>query len=64
MKKVFVILLTVCLMLAMTACSTAPYTCDFCGRESTSKKHTADMAGTKITVCDECYKEINALAGN
>lgn len=64
MKKVLVILLAVGLMLAMTACGKTPFTCDFCGKESTGKKHTADVAGDKITVCDECYKEINALVGN
>ena len=64
MKRIVSILLMVCTALILTACSAKPYTCDFCGQESTSKKHTANMVGEKITVCDECYKEINALVGN
>ena len=64
MRKVLVILLATCLVFVMTACSMAPYMCDFCGKESTSKKHTTDFVGDKIVICDECYKELNALVGN
>lgn len=51
-------------MTVMAACSTVPYMCDFCGKESTSKKHTTDVAGEKISVYDEDYKGFEALAGN
>ena len=51
-------------LLAITACSRQPYVCDLCTQERTSPQHTSDFYGTEIIVCDECYKEINALLGN
>lgn len=62
MKKVLVILFAVCLAAAMVACSTAPYTCDYCLQEKTSKKHITEVLGEKVTICDECYEGLNALS--
>lgn len=64
LKRIIAIVLLCGLTMIMTACATKPYTCDLCMKEQTSKKHTAEMLGDKVTVCDECYKEINALIGN
>lgn len=63
MKKVLAILLVVGMMLALTACG-KPFTCDFCGQEKSGKKHTADVYGDEMTICNDCYKDMEALVGN
>lgn len=64
LKKALTAILLCGLVLAMTACSMGKFTCDLCTEEKSGKKHTSDFYGSKITVCDECYKGINSLFGN
>lgn len=63
MKRVIAILLMLCVIFSLTACSSKPFKCDMCSQEKTGKKHTSDLLGEKITVCDDCYKEINSMFG-
>ena len=63
MKKALVILLIACAVLALSACG-KPFTCDLCGQEKTGKKHTSDAYGYEMTICDDCYKDVQALVGN
>lgn len=62
MKKTVVLILAgLLLMLGLTACGNKEFTCDMCGEEKTGKSHSVDVLGDKMTLCDECYKEIKAL---
>ena len=63
LKKWLIIAMIASLALAITACGSKPYVCSLCTEERTSKKHTTDFYGEKMTVCDECYKEINSMFG-
>lgn len=63
MKKLLTIALMLILTFALAACSSDPFNCDFCGQEKTGKKHTSNVYGTKMTVCDDCYKSIRELSG-
>ena len=62
MKKRYILLLAVFILAAMlllTACG--KYTCDLCGQEKSSTKHTTNIYGHKMTICDECYETMNSI---
>ena len=61
MKKMKVILAVCSLILVLAACG-KPFTCDFCGDESTGRKHTEDLYGEEIVLCDDCYDGLKELA--
>ena len=63
MKKVFALVILAGLLLTLTACG-KKFTCDLCMQEKSGKQHTSESMGVKVTVCDDCYKEINAMLGN
>lgn len=63
MKKVFALAVLAGLLLTLTACG-KKFTCDLCMQEKSGKQHTSESMGVKVTVCDDCYKEINAMLGN
>ena len=63
MKFVLATIFVIGLLITMTACNTATYTCAFCGRESTTNTHTSNVGGSEITICDECYNGISELIG-
>ena len=60
MKKVFAFVLLGIMLLVMTACSST-FTCDFCGKEVTGKKHTSEILGQKVEYCDSCNSDLNEL---
>ena len=64
MKKVIAVALLVCLMAVLTACGGKPFTCDLCGLEKSGKKHTSEAYGTKMTICDDCYKDLQSIVAN
>lgn len=61
LKKLISVLLLVGIALLMTACG--KFTCDLCMEEKSGKKHESEMLGTKVTVCDDCYKSIESMFG-
>lgn len=54
--------LVVCMIIVMsfTGCG-KKFVCDNCEEEKSGKKHVTDVDGEKITLCDECYKEIQSF---
>lgn len=52
--------------LAFAGCG-GKFTCDTCLQEKSGKKHTEEMFGVEITMCNDCYKATqgaaDALAG-
>ena len=62
MKKFLSILFVVVTVLALTACG--KFTCNLCNQEKSGKKHTEEILGEKVTICDDCYGKIkNGLEG-
>ena len=58
MKKIIVLLAAlVVMMMSLAACGSS-YTCDFCGEDYTGKRYEATVGGEKITICPDCYKEL------
>ena len=63
MKKFFAMMVLGLLLLTLTACGKA-FTCSLCGQEKTGKQHTHEQYGVQMTICNECYQDINALWDN
>lgn len=59
-KKVLAIVLTAATVLSLTACG--KFTCGICGEEKSGKKHTESVLGVELTICNDCYKEIEDAA--
>ena len=60
-KKIAVAVVSVIMALSLVACGT--FTCDLCGDEKSGKKHSSEILGQKITVCDDCYSGVTDLFG-
>lgn len=60
MKKKIALVLTV-VMSAMMLAACGKFTCDICGEEKTSGKHTDTLAGEDITYCDDCEEQFEAV---
>ena len=63
MKKIVAILCAVAIMFTFAACG-GKFKCDICQEEKSGAKHSEEMMGQKITVCDSCYKEISGVLFN
>ncbi len=59
MKKVLIAAMLILTMLMLTACG--EFTCGLCQQTKTGKKHTVNTYGLEMTVCDNCYQQMNAL---
>lgn len=59
-KRVIAALLAALTILSLAGCG--KFTCDMCGEEKSGKKHQTELLGEKITICDDCYKDLEALA--
>ena len=54
MKKLICLALLVVVVLSLfTACG--KFTCDICQEEKSGEKHTKDVLGEEIVMCDDCY---------
>ena len=54
MKKIIALgCLTIVMATLLTACG--KFTCDTCKQEKSGKKHTKDVLGEEIVMCDDCY---------
>ena len=45
--------LTIVMAMLLTACG--KFTCDICQEEKSGEKHTKDVLGEEIVMCDDCY---------
>lgn len=59
-KKIVAALLATITILSFAGCG--KFTCDLCGEEKSGKKHEETMLGETVTICDDCYKELEDLA--
>ena len=59
MKKIVAILCAVAIMFTFAACG-GKFKCDTCGQEKTGAKHTQELFGQKITMCDTCFNSASA----
>lgn len=57
-------LVMLALLMSLTACSNKPFKCDICREEKTGKSYKSQVMGEEVTICEDCYKEINGLLGN
>ena len=62
MKRMIAALLLVVAMLSMLASCGEPFTCDTCKEEKTGGKHTTEILGQEVVICDDCYKEMEDAA--
>ncbi len=53
MKKLAAVLALIGLVASLAACGGA-FTCNICGEEKTGGRKTQEVAGMKVTVCDDC----------
>lgn len=58
-KKISLVLITLVATLSLTACG--KFTCDLCGEEKSGKSYSYELLGSKLTICNDCYKEIKDL---
>ena len=59
-KKILTAVLMLGMLVSLAGCS-KKFTCGICGEEKTGKSHTEKFLGEKLTICDDCYKDIQAL---
>ena len=61
LKRIIAAVLLLGVMLLLTACG--KFTCGTCGEQKSGKKHTVDSYGVKMTICDDCYRQLGPLGG-
>ena len=62
MKKTVRLLLAALMLvlaLGLTACGSKSFKCDLCGEEKTGKQYETKSGGQTVTVCEDCYEDIN-----
>ncbi len=63
-KQIVTVLMTIALLLCLTACGSKSFECDICNEEKTGKSYKAEQMGEEITVCESCYNQLKELTGN
>lgn len=58
-KKLAVLCMAIAAAMSLAGCGS--FVCDGCGEEKSGLKHIATIADEKVTLCDDCYKEIKEL---
>lgn len=61
MKKIIGIISLIALVAALLISCGGSFVCDMCEKERSGKKHTEEIFGEKLTICDECYASLKAL---
>lgn len=61
MKQLILSIISIVLLLTLTGCG--KFTCNICGKEKSGKKYEEEMFGQKITICKDCYEDMQELAG-
>lgn len=60
-KLVCALLIIVCLASLLVACGEETFTCDFCQKEVTGKKHTIKVKDHEANYCDDCYEQMDKV---
>lgn len=63
-KQIILSLITILLLLGLTACGSKIFECDVCNEEKSGKSYKSQLMGDKITICEDCYKDMNDFIGN
>lgn len=60
-KKAVLLIAAIAAMASLSACG--KFECDLCGEEKTGKSWKVTMLGDseEMTICDDCYQEVQAL---
>ena len=61
MKKIVGIISLIALVAMLLISSGETCVCGMCDKEETGKKHTEEVFGEKIDMCDDCYEGLEAL---
>ena len=56
MKKTFVIIAAILVMVITLCACGESFTCSICGRVKNRGKHTVGVPGMQVVLCDDCYK--------
>ncbi|MBR3825224.1 MAG: hypothetical protein IKJ39_08500 [Lachnospiraceae bacterium] len=62
-KKLAILLLTVLVVISLTACGSESFTCDLCGEEKTGTKYTSTQ-DEDVVYCKECIDMVQDLMNN
>lgn len=62
-KKVVTTITLFLLLLSLAACGGKSFKCDMCNEEKTGKSYKSQLMGEEITICEDCYKEMNEFVG-
>lgn len=62
--KITAILTLFALLLSLTACGGKSFKCGVCSEEKNGKSYKSQLMGEEITICEDCYKEMNEFVGN
>lgn len=63
-KQMFIVLITILSLLGLTACGSKIFECDICNEERSGKSYKSQLMGDEITICEDCYKNMNDFIGN
>lgn len=58
-KRIISVLLIAVTALSLAGCG--KFECDLCGKEKSGKSYTEKIFGEKVTICKDCYDDLNAL---
>ena len=61
MKKIVCLLLLVSMAACMFVSCGSKFTCDWCEEEKSGKKYTEEIMGEEVTICGDCYDQLEAL---
>lgn len=63
MKKIVGIISLIALVAMLLISCGETFVCGMCEEEKTGKKHTEEILGEKLDICDDCYEGLEALGG-
>ena len=58
-KKMSLLVIIMVIVMGLTGCG-GKFTCDICGKEKSGKKYETEMFGQKVTICKDCYNDIQS----
>lgn len=62
-KKIVSLFIMLVLLMSLAACGNQAFTCDLCKEEKTGKSYKSQLMGEELTICEDCYEEMNEVFG-